>query len=427
MHDNEAVTEAMHSADDVYPVYVFDERLFFESTRFGFRKCGAHRCRFILESVRDLRDQLRSLGSDLIVRVGKPEDELFEIAKQLRSRWVFCNRERTPAEVAVQDQLEQNLWSIGQEIRYTRGKMLYYTGDLPFPVTHTPDAFSTFRKEVLEITPIREPLARPLALNPVTSIDSGVIPELSVFRHDDIEHSVQEQQQFTGGESVAIEQLNEFRERMGATKGGKGKEDISSKLSPWITNGCLSPKLLYSYFAPYRPAKQKDDVILQALLRRDFLRLVGKKHRSSIFRKGGTLQKPREDLREDVDSLNKWINGSTGVPLVDAYMNELAQVGFIEDRGRIIVAHYLVKTMQVNWQVGASYFESVLLDYDPCSNYGNWNRIADVDLDDQKIPSFNLAAQIRQDPSLVDYIRRWVPSAASSGFSEIEQAHSSLA
>ncbi|MDX1666661.1 MAG: deoxyribodipyrimidine photo-lyase, partial [Saprospiraceae bacterium] len=127
LHDNEALTEALKQADEVIPIYVFDERLFNGETSYGFRKTGKYRAQFIIESVEDLRRSLRELKSDLIVRVGKPEEEIFELARQAKSRWVFCNRERTREEVEVQDALEKNLWTIGQEMRYSRGKMLYYT------------------------------------------------------------------------------------------------------------------------------------------------------------------------------------------------------------------------------------------------------------------------------------------------------------
>ena len=114
--DNEAITHAINSGDEVYPIYVFDERQFKGKTSFGFPKVGKYRTKFIIESVQDLRSNLQKLGSDLIVRIGKPEEIIFSLARQLKSSWVFCNRERTTEEVEVQDALERNLWSVGQEI-----------------------------------------------------------------------------------------------------------------------------------------------------------------------------------------------------------------------------------------------------------------------------------------------------------------------
>ena len=161
LHDNEALQDAMRNADEVIPIYVIDERTFKGKTSFGFPKTGKFRLQFILESLEDLRQNLRHRGSDLYVRMGKPEEIVAEIAQQAKTSWVFCNRERTAEELQVQDTLEKNLWSIGQELRYCRGKMLYHTADLPFPVNHTPDTFSQYRKEVERITPVRDPFPAP--------------------------------------------------------------------------------------------------------------------------------------------------------------------------------------------------------------------------------------------------------------------------
>ena len=146
IHDNEALTHALVAGNEIIPVFVFDDRIYKGKTRFGFPKTGKYRARFTLEAVADLRKSLRVLGSDLIVRTGNTEEEIYEICKSVKSSWVFCNRERTQEEVDIQDKLEQKLWSIGQEIIYSRGKMLYYTQDLPFPVTHTPDIFYSVQK-----------------------------------------------------------------------------------------------------------------------------------------------------------------------------------------------------------------------------------------------------------------------------------------
>jgi deoxyribodipyrimidine photo-lyase len=170
LHDNEALTEALGNSDQIIPVYVFDERIFKGETRwFGFPKTGRYRARFILESVENLRKNLRAKGSELIVRFGKPEEEILKIANDEKTSWVFCNRERTQEEVVVQDALEEGLWSIGQEMRYSRGKMLYYTADLPFPVNQTPDIFTQFRKEVERFIPVRPPLPTPNEIPTVLS------------------------------------------------------------------------------------------------------------------------------------------------------------------------------------------------------------------------------------------------------------------
>jgi len=424
LHDNEALSEALKHADEVIPVYVFDERVFRGTTRwFGFPKTGKFRAKFILESVRDLRAQLRGLDSELYVRVGKPEEEIFRIARQCRTSWVYCNRERTQEEVWVQDALERNLWSIGQELRFNRGKMLFHTADLPFPVTHTPDTFSQFRKEVEREVNIREPIPAPGQKFPLLTchLESGDIPLLEDFDHDPFRRDPRVALDFKGGEREALKRLRYFfRETdlpsaYNDTRNGLIGGDYSTKFSPWLAQGCLSPKMIWRELKRYeeKNGRNKSTYCLALqLIWRDFFRLQAKKHGDSIFLKGGTHGKPVPGLRNDRELLEKWIEGRTGAPFVDANMKEIAATGYMSNRGRQVVGSFLVKDLKVNWQMGAEYFESILIDYDPASNWGNWNHIAGVGCDPREDYPLNHAAQAQRYDPKEEYVNLWLPEPA---------------
>ena len=165
LHDNEAITEALKFADEVLYVYIFEDTFLKSKSRFGFQRTEKHRLKFIIESVTNLRENLQASNADLIVRCGNAEDELFKIAARYKSAKIFCNRESTHDEILIQDKLEKRLWTIGQEIHYVRGKMLYYTQDLPFPISHTPESFKAYRKEVEKIVPVRRALETSLDFN----------------------------------------------------------------------------------------------------------------------------------------------------------------------------------------------------------------------------------------------------------------------
>jgi len=108
---------------------------------------------------------------------------------------------------------------------------------------------------------------------------------------------------------------------------------------------------------------------------------MGKKHGNQIFLKGGIKQAVREDLSDNMTLFRIWSEGRTGMPFIDAAMRELNQTGYMSNRARQNVASFLVNDLKVNWQLGAEYFESLLIDYDPCSNWGNWNYVAGVGSD----------------------------------------------
>ena len=422
LSDNEALTQALNSGEEIYPIFVFDERQFKGKTRFGFPKTGKYRTKFIIEAVQDLRDNLRALGSDLIVKTGKPEEIIFSLARQLKSSWVFCNRERTREEVDVQDALEHNLWSVGQEIIYSRGKMLYYTQDLPFPITHCPEIFSNFRKEVERFVPVREPLEYPKKFLPVTAdISRTTIPTLKDFGFEDFEvPSAAFVPQ--GGETSALKRLRYYLWDTDLIKNYKKTRnqllggDYSSKFSPWLAQGCISPKTIYYELKKYEAERGSNDStywLFFELLWRDFFRLMGKKHENQIFLRGGIKDEIDPDWQDNRNLLQLWVEGRTGVPFIDANMRELARSGFMSNRGRQNVASFLVKDLHVNWQLGASYFESVLIDYDVTSNWCNWNYVAGVGNDPRENRYFNILSQARRYDPKGAYVKAWLPELES--------------
>lgn len=420
LHDNEALNEALKNVDEVIPVYVFDERTFLGSTgRFGFPKTGRHRARFIIESIQDLRQSLRERGSDLIVRVGKPEEEVFEIARKARTSWVFCNRERTDEEVRVQDALEKNLWSIGQEMRYSRGKLLYYTADLPFPIQHTPDTFTQFRKEVERYVPVRAPLPAPEELPPITvMLDPGAIPSLGGFGHEAFAPDPRAVSLFRGGESEGFKRISYYLWEEGLiddfkdSRDGLIGEDYSTKLSPWLAQGCLSPKMVYYELRKYEEQYGKNKSTYELfyyLMLRDFFRFMAKKYCNLIFSKGGPQAYADPNWSDDRERLQQWIEGRTGLPFIDANMRELLHTGYMSSRGRQNVASFLVNNLGVNWQMGAEYFESMLIDYDIASNWGNWNYVAGVGSGPRENKPFNIIAQAKTYDPRGDYVKLWLP------------------
>jgi len=343
IHDNEALTEALAMADVVIPVFVFDDRVFKSSTSFGFTKTGAHRCRFVIETINDLRSSLESLGSTLVVRSGITEDVLFDLVTEQKASWVFCNRERTQEEVEVQDALEKKIWTQGAEMRYSRGKMLYYTSDLPFPISHTPDTFTSFRKEVEKYVPVREPISPPDSVPAVPEdIAKGEVPTLVDFGHDvsDSNHTTK----MKGGESAALAQLEYYL---------------------WETDN----------IATYKKTRNE---------------MLGWDYSSKTL-------------------FNIWSQARTGIPMIDANMRELNETGFMSNRGRQNVASFLVNDMKVHWLLGAEYFESLLIDYDPCSNYGNWNYIAGVGVDPRPDRWFNVVHQGKRYDTQGKYVHHWIP------------------
>ncbi len=423
LHDNEALTEALSRATKVIPVYVFDERVFHSNTSLGFRKTEKYRAKFIIESIEDLRKSLQSRGADLVVKVGKPEEVIFELAQKYKTSWVYCNRERTEEEVSVQNKLEDKLWTIGQELRFVRGKMLIHTADLPFPVSQIPDTFTTFRKEIEGTVQIRTPLDTPenISYDPLSKDELGTIPSLFDLGYDTLDIKHIENEKLVGGESSGLNQLDYYLFKSHLIKDYKNQRNnllgwnYSSKLSAWLACGCLSPKYVYAKIKEYENEFGANDStywLYFELLWRDYFRFIGKKYGNKIFQIRG-IRAIQPSSNNDEYLFNLWRNGETGMPIIDACMKQMQETGFMSNRGRQLTASFLVKDLELNWLLGAEYFESMLIDYDPCSNYCNWLYVAGLGNDPREDRYFNILSQAKRYDPQGEFVKYWLPQLRS--------------
>lgn len=114
--------------------------------------------------------------------------------------------------------------------------------------------------------------------------------------------------------------------------------------------------------------------------------------------------------RDAPDDFERWKNGETGFPIVDAGMRELNNTGFMHNRVRMIVACFLIKDLMIDWREGEHYFAEKLLDYELATNNGSWQWSAGCGADaNPAFRVFNPAEQTRKFDRNLEYIRQWVP------------------
>lgn len=411
IHDNEALLKASQ-ASEVLPVYIFDPRQF-QNTSFGFPKTGAFRANFLIESVRNLRENLRMIGADLIIRKGKPEELIPELVKNYDIDLVFAHKEITRDEIQVEHALKERL---GTKLVFSWGSTLFHINDIPFTQQEIPDVFTQFRKKIEKEAEVRkeyEPV-KPSTLVP--GITPGEIPTLSELDIQDKMTDPRTVLHFRGGEDKSLQRLEEYfwegdhLENYKFTRNGLLGANYSSKFSPWLANGSLSPRRIYWEVQKYEEQRTKNVSsywMIFELLWRDYFRFSAWKHGNKIFWPSGIQGKNRE-WRHNEEDFQKWAEGNTGIPFIDANMRELNATGYMSNRGRQNVASFLAQNLNIDWRMGAEYFESLLLDYDPCSNYGNWAYNTTVGHDTRN-RYFNIINQAQKYDKKGEYIRRWIP------------------
>ncbi len=95
-------------------------------------------------------------------------------------------------------------------------------------------------------------------------------------------------------------------------------------------------------------------------------------HGNKVFSSYGIYDRTYYNWQTDLEKVDRWRQGKTGMPFVDALMREMNETGFMPNRGRMVVSSYFTHDIRQDWRHGAHYFEEMLIDHDVQSNYGGW-------------------------------------------------------
>lgn len=430
LHDHEPLHTAVSHAEEVIPLYCIDPRQY-GKTSLGFDKTGTFRAQFLLESLQVLRERLRSKGSELIVRIGKPEEVIADLVTTYEADMLLAHKEVTHEEVQVEEKVEQTLFKHGISAEFLWGSTLYHLSDLPMPVHALPDIFTQFRKQVEKYAPVRDPFPTPESILSPTINQAGPIPSLADLGVEALTPDKRRAIQHVGGEIAALERLQDYFWEQDLlrdykeTRNGLLGADYSSKFSAWLSLGCISPRKIHQEVKRYEKMRKKNSStywMIFELIWRDYFRFVAKKFGNDLFFEGGIKDEVGE-WEVNWDRFERWQQGETGIPFVDANMKELLLTGFMSNRGRQNVASFLVKDLRLDWRLGAEWFESILVDYDVCSNYGNWNYVAGIGNDPRENRYFNVISQGKRYDAKGDFVKHWLPQLASLPSQLIHEPH----
>lgn len=413
IHDHKPLLTAISRAKYIIPIYVIDPR-HFEETQYGFTKTGNIRLRFLYECIIDLRDQLKKIGGNLVIRFGHPEDILPQIAIETGANSIYYHEEATFEELQVETKLHDRLLKCRISWDTWWESTLCKKDDLPFTISHFPKVFTQFRSAIEKQVVFAEPEKAPNAIKLPPNLFLGewptdLIPKITKDQRAAFD--------FHGGESSALQRLDEYIWQKDALKNYANTRNeliggnYSSKFSPWLALGCLSPRLIHIEVKHYEVKRIRNKStywLIFELFWRDFFRFTALKIGRQLFALKGVENKT---VKSDFDEIRyeKWKLGQTGIPFIDANMRELLTTGFMSNRGRQNVASFFVHDLGIDWRAGATWFESQLIDYDPCSNWGNWAYIAGVGNDPRSNRYFNIPSQSERYDHNGHFIQLWCP------------------
>lgn len=398
VQDNAVLKEAIEKHKHVIACYFFDPR-HFEKSEFGFKKTEKFRVRFLIESIQDLKQNLRKQNIELFVYQNRPEDKLIDIVEHYQISDIYLQKEWTDEEMDVLTNVQNGL---PESVNYHQlfNQFLYHPADISMGFHAIPEIFSEFRKKLEKHSLVR-PALQIKSATPIDSIhNDSAVPSLNDLGFEDFETHPNSAFPFKGGETAAMVRLDDYffkTKKLGfykKTRNGLIGTDFSSKFSPWLANGCLSARTIYWNVRQFEMEYLKNQStywLIFELIWRDYFKYISLKHNNNIFKIGGILQKEYE-WKTDKEHIQNWIDGYTPSDFVNANMIELRETGWMSNRGRQNVASFFAKDLLLDWRIGAAYFEAMLIDYDVHSNYGNWMYVAGVG-NDPRDRKFNVDLQ----------------------------------
>ncbi|MGW2716137.1 cryptochrome/photolyase family protein [Streptomyces sp. NPDC001492] len=395
VHDNPVLQAAVKDAERVVPLFVVDSGI----RRTGFT--GPNRAAFLADSLADLDMALRARGGRLVVRVGDVVEETCRVAAETGAAVVHIAGGVSRYAARREDRLRAELVGARRELRVHDASLTAVPPGALTPVGKDHFAVFTPYFRRWESFSVRGVLPAPDAVR-LPDVGSAGLPRAKSLASGSTSPGLP-----AGGESEARRRLRSWLAGPLSAYDDRHDDlaaDATSRLSPYLHFGCLSPtELLHR-------ARAQDDPGARAFVRqlawRDF-------HHQVLAARPDAADhdyRPRHDRwRRATKEFEAWQDGRTGYPVVDAALRQLRHEGWMPGRARLLAASFLTKTLYMDWRAGARHFLDLLVDGDVANNQLNWQWVAGTGTDTRPNRLLNPLVQARRYDPRGEYVRRWLP------------------
>ena len=401
--DNTALYQAHQQAAEIIPTYMLSTW----SKKNPWT--GANRQEFLCGCLSSLAKNLQAIGGALIFRAGQPVAELLKLAQETDAEAIFYNRDSDPYSVKVQKDLEREAKKIGVSVHSCRDITIFEPSEVltksgePFRV-FTPYARAWHAAGKPGISPTIRSIAVP------TDIRSLPTPTLDHWRLQSEGDIIE------AGEKMALKRFRHFLNTSAGdyrTKRNLPAENATSRLSQDLRFGTISPR--HIFFQCVEAARESSaaghrgiNSFVNELIWREFYIQILANYPEVLDR---DFNDKFEGLEwdENESAFDRWRDGNTGFPIVDAGMRQLNTTGYMHNRVRMIVAMFLTKDLHLHRKKGEQYFLQKLVDGDIAANNGGWQWSAGTGAD--AAPYFRIQNPWTQTQSYDPegkYVKTWV-------------------
>ena len=387
LDDNVGFFHALKNAEEVLPIFIFDENILSQLPK------NDARVTFIHQQLEKMQRQLQEIGKSLAVFYGKPEDIFKKLISENSIKTIFTNHDYEPYARKRDLGLFQLFSEHTIEFKTSKDQVIFEKNEVtkddgtPY-VVYTPYSNKwkeNFNKIALIDYKSEDCLAKImlhsypfLSLNQIGFETS----KIKVTPFDISDH--------------LIDNYEATRNFPALNK--------TSYLGIYLRFGAISIRK-----AVAKALESKNETFLKELIWREFFMQI---LWHFPYTKNSSFRPKYDAIKWDNNEnlFQKWCDGKTGYPFVDAGMRELNTTGHMHNRVRMIVASFLCKHLLIDWRWGETYFASKLLDYEQASNVGNWQWAAGSGVDAAPyFRIFNPTEQIKKFDKELKYIKKWIP------------------
>ena len=394
LKDNISLNYAISNFENIIPIFIFTPEQI--SSKNKFKSDNA--IQFMIESLNELDSDLKKYGSKLHIFKGKNSSVLTKIFKELDIENVIFNMDYTPYALKRDNEIKKlceskkiNCIIHEDYLLAPIGSMLKSDGE-PYTV-FTPFKNNGFKQKIDKPSKIKaKNLVKTNKLNTV----------------DYIKHNINDNLLVRGGRKNGVKQLNKIKDQKKYNTNRNTLSIETSLLSAYIKFGCISIREVYW------KVKEKlgtSNSLLSQLFWREFYFYIAYYFPQVLKGKNYNEKYNGINWNKSKSKFDKWCKGETGYPVVDAGMREMNETGYMHNRARLITSNFLNRMLGMDWREGEKYFATMLTDYDPAVNNGNWQWIASTGTDPKPYFQrlFNPIIQSEKFDKNADYIKKWIP------------------
>jgi len=393
LEDNVGLQQALTSGFPVLPVFIFDPDILDRLENKNDRRVD-----YIHQALTAVDSELEKLGARMNVYFNKVMEVFFMLVEKYDIQAVYCNRDYEPQAIKRDSEIDNFFKSVNIPFRSFKDQVIFDADEI-IKMDNSPyTVYTPYAKKWREKLQIQYYQSMELNLKGFLKQKHLPLPSLAEigFNKTDLVFDKPKL------DAKIIDEYDKYRDYPAMQR--------TSELSVALRFGTISIRKCVAF------ALEHNQTWLSELIWREFFFQI-LYHFPKVVNSSFKAKYDFIPWRNNEDEFNRWCEGKTGYPMVDAGMRQLNRTGYMHNRVRMLVASFLCKNLLIDWRWGEAYFAQKLNDFDLSANNGNWQWVAGCGSDAAPyFRVFNPTTQMERFDKDLDYIRKWIPEFDTNAY-----------